>query len=162
MNRISSFLQFILGFSLGVLLLAGGTTALGFLFLSRMTSLPAKPVFTEEKQPVATTKPTTTKTPAQEVKEEPSPTPSPETEEPEKPELPPGAYKAKVNWSEGLSIRSEPNADASRIGGFEYNQELIILETSSDGKWQKARLAGGEQEGWIKAGNVEKITDEQQ
>lgn len=167
MGRLSGLFQFVLGFLLGVVLLAGGTAALGFVFFSRMAAPPPKPLFDAEKQekdkdakkPLAKASPTQTETTqkAQEepVKEESKPEPSPEEKEEEK--LPAGAYKATVNWSEGLSLRDEAGPDANRIGGVMYNDEIIVLETSSDGQWQKIRLAGGEQEGWIKAGNIQKL-----
>lgn len=81
-------------------------------------------------------------------------------EEPE--ELPPGAYRARVTWSTGLSLRAEPGQEAARIGGVGYNSELIILKTSADGDWQQVRLLGSQQEGWVKAGNVEKVTEDAQ
>jgi uncharacterized protein YgiM (DUF1202 family) len=81
------------------------------------------------------------------------PTPS---KAPEKP-LPPGAYKARVTWSEGLSLRDAPGSEAARIGGVTFNQEVFVLKESDDQRWQQVRLAQGEQEGWIKAGNIERI-----
>jgi hypothetical protein len=80
----------------------------------------------------------------------------PETK-PETEDLPAGAYQAKVTWSTGLSLRSEPSTDAERIGGVDYNAELIILSTSNDNQWQKVRVPSSGQEGWVKSGNVEKI-----
>jgi type IV secretory pathway VirB10-like protein len=82
-----------------------------------------------------------------------------EKAEESKSELPSGAYKAKVTWSSGLSLRLEPSTSSERVGGVEYNSELIVLSTSSDGQWQRVRLANGTQEGWIKAGNIKKSTD---
>jgi hypothetical protein len=172
MNRLSNVFQFILGFFLGVLLLVGGTAALGFVFFSRLAAPPEKPTFTEEKenpdrvaQEKESPKPESVKPEPEVAKEQPTPAPSPEEKseekkkesEPEKEKLPAGAYKGKVNWSSGLSLRAEPSKEAERIGGVDYNTELIILEKSSDGNWQKIRVAGTNQEGWIKAGNVEKL-----
>jgi uncharacterized protein YgiM (DUF1202 family) len=57
----------------------------------------------------------------------------------------------------GLVIRSDPSQDADRVGGVEYEQELTVLETSSDGEWLRVRLSGSDTEGWVKAGNVEKV-----
>jgi hypothetical protein len=73
--------------------------------------------------------------------------------------LPQGAYKGRVTWSSGLSLRADPNSSANRVGGVDYNSELIILETSQDGQWQKVRVANGSQEGWIKAGNIKKSAE---
>ncbi|GBF80718.1 SH3 domain-containing protein [Aphanothece sacrum] len=168
MNRLSSLFQFILGFFLGVILLVSGTTALAYVVLYRMSSTPPKPTFAEEKpKPKVTAKdeskttPQVAKTPVQEVPKQEvaakEPEPSPEVKEEETEKLPDGAYKATVNWSTGLSLRAEPGQEAERIGGVDYNTELIILSTSPDGNWQKVRVAGGSQEGWIKAGNVQKV-----
>jgi hypothetical protein len=170
MNRLSNVFQFIFGFFLGVLLLVAGTAALGFVFFSRLAAPPEKPTFTEEKenpnqvaQEKESPKPESVK-PQQEVtKEQPTPAASPEEKleekkkEGEQEKLPAGAYKAKVNWSSGLSLRAKPSKEAERIGGVDYNTELIILEKSSDGNWEKVRVAGSDKEGWIKTGNVEKL-----
>jgi hypothetical protein len=167
MNRLSNVFQFILGFILGVLLLVGGTAAVGFVFFSRLAAPPEKPVFSEEKesfnqaaQPKESPQTESVNPEEQQAKEQPSPTPSPEEKKTEtnqeKEKLPAGAYKAKVNWSSGLSLRAEPSKDSERIGGVDYNTELIILEKSSDGNWEKVRVVGSDKEGWIKSGNVEK------
>jgi hypothetical protein len=190
---ISAALQFVLGFVLGIILLAGGAAAIGYLIFSRMASPPNKPIFAEElkEKPIATenkTKPIASTSPQPEGKDkstatpgdkspqastqpaaQPSPSPSAQpdvTQNADKDKtankdsaLPQGAYKGRVTWSSGLSLRAEPNTSASRVGGVDYNSELIILETSQDGQWQKVRVANGTQEGWIKAGNVKKSSE---
>jgi hypothetical protein len=111
-------------------------------------------------KPQDATKPESNVAPTAEQKPESQPEAKQEEEaEEKKPELPSGAYKAKVTWSSGLSLRSEPNVSSDRVGGVDYNSELIILSTSSDGQWQKVRVANGTQEGWIKAGNVKKSSE---
>ena len=150
--------QFILGFLIGVALLAAGVAGATYVFLSSMAYNPPKPVFSEEsKPPKAETKTTKTNQPSAQPTEESQAEPEPEPEPEE--ELPSGAYRATVNWSEGLSIRAEPEQDAERIGGVEYNREVIVLKESGDRNWQQIRIPGSEQEGWVKAGNVEKITE---
>ena len=163
MNRLANVFQFILGFLLGVVLLAAGGAGLGFIFFSRLAAPPPKPIFSEEK-PVGSPdgKPEKTATKTSETEpavEQPKPSPSPAEKPEPKEELPPGSYKARVNWSTGLSLRAEPSKEAERIGGVEYNREIIILEKSRDGQWEKVRVAGSTQEGWVKAGNVEKIEE---
>jgi len=196
-------LQFVLGFLLGIAILAGGAAAVGYFIFSRMASPPNKPIFAEELKekpvvnsakvkpidPAANPSQTTDKTPADnktdnsknkqkttdstsnKAKIQSSPSPAPSTPltpadasknatqaqspEPEQ-AVPKGAYKGTVTWSSGLSLRSDPNSSAGRVGGVDYNSELIILETSKDGQWQKVRVANGTQEGWVKAGNVKK------
>lgn len=156
--KLLNFVQFLVGFILGVALLALGAAGASYLVVAKMTTNPPKPVFAEEeKKPVTTPVKTTSSPTPSKPKEEtkPKPQPSPETKE-EKEVLPPGAYKARVTWSDGLSLRSDPTTDASRVGGVAYNQELIVLESSRDGQWQKVRVANTGQEAWIKAGNVAK------
>jgi hypothetical protein len=48
MKRFSGLLQFILGFFLGITILVGLTSALGYLMFSRLAATPSKPVFSEE------------------------------------------------------------------------------------------------------------------
>lgn len=170
MKRFSGLLQFILGFFLGITILVGLTSVLGYLMFSRLAATPNKPVFSEEnKSKVKATTPdkkasdksaakpevspspkAAAESPSPEVS--PSPSPSPEAKE----DLPKGAYKAKVTWSGGLSLRSNPSKDSERISGVDYDQELIILETSADGVWAKVRSVDGGQEGWVKVGNFKK------
>lgn len=151
---ISNFLKFLAGVSLALGLLAlGGITVARYL-VEEFTASPPKPIFAEELPAPSTTatvdpdtsgevtivaSATPTATPT------PTPTPSPT----------PKGKRAKVTWPEGLQLRSEPSGAA--IGGLEYNQEVTILETSSDGDWQKIWSNG--QEGWIKAGNVDYLPE---
>jgi hypothetical protein len=155
MKGLSSFFQFVLGFFLGIALLLGGTAALGYIVFTRMAASPEKPVFAEEKEK---TKEVSDKKPVEPPKTEVSPSPTPqESPEAEKEDLPAGAYKARVTWSDGLSLRGNPSTDAERVGGLGYNARVIILAT--EGQWQKVRIPSSGQEGWIKAGNVEKIEE---
>ncbi|WP_392535454.1 SH3 domain-containing protein [Nostoc sp. C117] len=170
----SGLIKFLLGFFLAIAVLIGGGVAVGLYFMNRTGIPPAKPVFSNDSPSVKAQAPkgteagdkptlthstqsqsspnsTSTPTPA----ESPKPTPTPST----KP-LPSGAYRGRVSWAEGLSLRKEPNQDAERIGGVGFNQKIIILEESQDKAWQKIRLEDSEQEGWVKAGNTEKV-DEQ-
>jgi len=62
----------------------------------------------------------------------------------------------RVTYPEGLILRDAPNAEAAQIGGIGYNQEVIVLEETEDQEWQRVRLPSSE-EGWIRAGNVERI-----
>ncbi|OKH18999.1 peptide-binding protein [Hydrococcus rivularis NIES-593] len=156
MRRIANIFQFLIGFFLGILVLAGGTTAAAYVFFTKMSANPPKPIFAEEKQEnTAATQP---QQPT--VAESSSPDSSDrQVQEDQQDELPAGAYKARVTWSEGLSLRSEPSREAKRVGGVDYNAELIVLQDSIDKQWQKVRLLDGTQEGWVKAGNVEKIAE---
>ncbi|MGK7880712.1 MAG: SH3 domain-containing protein [Crocosphaera sp.] len=161
MNRLSGVFQFLLGFFLGIFLLVGGTASLAYVVFSRMSVNPEKPTFAEEKPPETTAKadsqPVSNQESKTEAVEEVAATETVFEEETE--ELPDGAYRAKVTWSTGLSLRSQPASDADRIGGVGYDAELIILKTSADGDWQQVRLPGSQREGWVKAGNVAKIDE---
>jgi hypothetical protein len=74
MKQIIGLIQFILGFVIGVLILAGGTAGAGYYFLSRIGATPPKPTFNEE----TATIPETSETENTQTEEEtPAPTPTP-------------------------------------------------------------------------------------
>ncbi|MBN3959304.1 SH3 domain-containing protein [Nostoc sp. NMS8] len=165
---LSGFTKFILGFFLAIAVLVGSGVAVALYFMNRTGVPPAKPVFSNDSPSVKAQAPKATEprggkptlAPGNQAQSSPSPTPTP-TESPKatpspKP-LPAGAYRGRVNWAEGLSLRSQPNQEAEKIGGVAFNQKIIILEESDDKSWQKIRLEGSEQEGWVKAGNTEKV-----
>jgi uncharacterized protein YgiM (DUF1202 family) len=169
MKRLSGLLQFMLGFVMGVAILVGGATAVAYMLLSGMNSNPPKPVFTEEKkeetkeekaakpipttpvqeQPQAEVKESATAAPAPKA----SPKPSPEAR---KREATSEGYQARVTWQSGLSLRSEPTSESTRLGGLDYNTKVSVVGTSSDGQWHRVRLSDG-REGWIKAGNISRV-----
>jgi hypothetical protein len=156
---LSGIFQFLIGFVLGISLLVGSGAAAAYYFFTKLAATPPKPTFAEEQpqespvsQPVSS--PVAANSP-QAQQPSPSPTPS----ESPTPELPPGAYKARVTWPEGLSLRDGPSLEANRIGGVAFNREIIILEVSSDQNWQKVRFPNSDRECWVKAGNVEKINE---
>lgn len=144
--------KFVIGVSLAIALMIGGSVLVGLYFMFKVTSHPPKPVFDNEKvnHPAAKAE----KPPSLTTKPSPSETTSKPSDTSTK--LAPGTYKARVNWSQGLSLRAEPNADAARIGGLDYNQQIVVIEESADKNWQKVRLVDGV-EGWIKAGNLERV-----
>jgi uncharacterized protein YgiM (DUF1202 family) len=82
-----------------------------------------------------------------------SPKPSPEAR---KREATSEGYQARVTWQSGLSLRSEPTSESTRLGGLDYNTKVSVVGTSSDGQWQRIRLSDG-REGWIKAGNISRV-----
>ena len=163
LQRISATAQFILGFIIGITLIVGVSGGLVFAYYKKMSVLPKKPDFPASVQPssnddeiesAATIEPLESNTTLEEevaVVPEPEPEPEPELE------LPPNAYYAAVTWSEGLSLRAEPSIDAERVGGIEYNSEILILEDSADGKWQRVMLPWNQQEGWVKGGNTKRV-----
>lgn len=172
--------QFILGFILGVVILGAGAAGAGYYILNRMANLPAKPLFSEENEdspaatesdrpaaestdtavaptpaenpPAATPPAATPDTATEDPKPEPKATPEAEAETPE----PLGAneYYGKVTWETGLVLRGAPSTSAGRIGGVAYNAEVVVIEKSSDGNWEKIRVVSTNQEAWVKAGNI--------
>ncbi|PHK15816.1 SH3 domain-containing protein, partial [Nostoc linckia] len=143
--------------------LVGGGVAVALYFMNRTGIPPAKPIFSNDspsvkaQAPKATDPaptPTSTKSPSG-ATPTPTPTESPQAT-PSPTPLPSGAYRGRVTWAEGLSLRAQPNQDGERIGGVGFNQKIIVLEESEDKAWQKIRLEDSGQEGWVKAGNTEK------
>ncbi|MDM9385585.1 SH3 domain-containing protein [Chlorogloeopsis sp. ULAP01] len=174
-------LKFLLGFSLAIAILIGGGIATALYLMNRVSVPPAKPIYANDKPIVKAQAPkpkdqkskqtakassgafiqestsassSSTEKTQEELKTEQSPKP----EESTKP-LPSGAYQARVTWQQGLTLRKEPTPDAERVGGVGFNQRVVILEESSDQAWQKIRLEDGTQEGWVKAGNIEKVDE---
>ncbi|MHC5595067.1 MAG: SH3 domain-containing protein [Nostoc sp.] len=163
---LSGLTKFILGFFLAIAVLVGSGVAVALYFINRTGVPPAKPIFSNDSPSVKAQapkgnesgggKPTLTSQTQAQSSPSPTPTESPKATPSPKP-LPSGAYRGRVSWAEGLSLRSQPNQEAEKIGGVGFNQKIIILEQSEDKAWQKIRLEGSEQEGWVKAGNTEKV-----
>lgn len=174
LKRLSATVQFILGFALGIGLIAGISGIVLFAYYKKMSVLPQKPVFPESKvspeinadtiesstdiEPLESNtlqdneEEVVEATELQEVPEEPKQESKPE------PKLPPNAYRGTVTWPQGLSLRAEPNINAGRVGGIAAKANIIILEDSADGKWQRVRLPWSGQEGWVKAGNIKRTS----
>lgn len=167
--RLSDIAKFLLGFVIAIAILVGSGVAVALYFITKLTALPPKPIFANEK-PVAKPKPApvaskpkpapTAQAPAtqaiQAVAAQSAPTPTP-NETPSPAPLEPGAYRARVTWSRGLSIRSSPNLDSERVGGVGYNERVVVLSESNDKRWLKVRLENSNSEGWVKAGNLERV-----
>ncbi|MCW5317305.1 SH3 domain-containing protein [Nostoc sp. KVJ3] len=171
---LSGLTKFILGFFLAIAVLVGGGVAVALYFMNRTGIPPAKPVFSNDSPSVKAQapkgtelgggKPTLTSGTPIKSSSSPTPTPTPTASAKATPSakpLPPGASRGRVSWREGLSLRSQPNQEAERVGGVSFNQKIIILQESDDKAWQKIRLEGSEQEGWVKAGNTEKVDEKQ-
>lgn len=157
---ISGFIQFILGFLLGVFMLTGAGAAAAYFFLNRMSEAPPQPVYSEENPSEAEKKePASAGDSHQQTKTTSATNPKPEKEEEPTIQERFGeqAYEARVTWPNGLSLRANPSLEASRVGGVYYEDKLVILETSTDGDWQKVYVPASGQQAWVKAGNVEKI-----
>ncbi|HEY9619196.1 MAG TPA: SH3 domain-containing protein [Crinalium sp.] len=156
------------GFTLAIaLLFFAGVNATRYL-ITRLTAPPPKPIFPNDTPTPVANSPTpglsprsanssaTTQAGTSASTTSASPSPSPSVSPSPSPSDQEG-YEARVTEPIGLVIRSDPSQDADRVGGVEYEQELTVLETSSDGEWLRVRLSGSDTEGWVKAGNVEKV-----
>lgn len=155
---LSNFLKLVLGFILAIAILAGSGVAIALYFMNRTSIPPAKPIYANDnpalkaqnsKATEVEDSPTSTSETSPNATPSASPTESPEA-------LPQGAYRGRVTWAEGLSLRSEPNPDAQRIGGVAFKTKIIVLEENENKTWQKIRVEGSKEEGWIKIGNVER------
>ena len=151
MRWSSSLVKLVLGFVIAIALLVSGSVALALIFINRASSPPPKPIFANDssavKKAANITKPKAS-TPATKKTPKTKPSPSP---------LASGSYPARVTWDQGLSLRAEPSLDAERIGSLDYNQKIIVLQQSKDEKWQQIRLDDSELQGWVKAGNTERV-----
>jgi cytoskeletal protein RodZ len=162
---LSGLLKLILGFVLAIAVLVGSGVAVALYFINRTATPPPKPMYSNDNPsltaPVANkTKAEATPSPTSEAKPETSPSPTPSASPTPSPEsLPKGAYRGSVTWSQGLSLRAEPNQDAERVGGVGFNEKIIILEESQDKVWQKIRTEGSKQEGWVKVGNTQRADE---
>lgn len=141
-------IQVFLGSTLGIAILLGGAVGVGFLLVRQFSALPPRPVFENDfpspSPSAVVASPTLTPTP--------TPVPSPA-------ELEPGAYRAVVAYPSGLAVRELPSVEANQVGGVDFQQRVVVLETSGDQDWQRIRTESGELQGWVKAGNIEKLEE---
>ena len=153
--RWSSLVKLLLGVILAIAILMGGGVATALYFMLRGTTPPPKPIFANDKSSVKAQRSPNSKTAKRTPLPAKQPSATPKSTASSKP-LEPGTYKARITWPQGLSLRSEPNLNAERTGSAAYNQLIVVLGESADKNWQRVRLEDGEQEGWIKAGNIQK------
>jgi hypothetical protein len=152
-----NLLKFILGFVLALAVLSGTGLIVAFYFVNRTAVNPPKPIFANDNSTSQTKKPQAISQtePKEKIISISSPIPAPSPiKSPNL--LPPGAYQGIVTWAGGLSMRSEPDINSPSTSGVGTNKKVIILEESTDKKWQKIRIADTNQEGWVKAGNIQR------
>ncbi|MEM8637594.1 MAG: SH3 domain-containing protein [Cyanobacteria bacterium P01_G01_bin.54] len=160
----SGVVQFILGIVLGIAILGMTGLAAGSYFFNQLSKNPTRPIFPEEKpnstqasSPVGSGEAAPdTDAAAPTVAKSDSTTSAASATEP----LEPGAYRARVTWPDGLSLRDEPSLDANRLETIVYNQEMIVLRSTDDSVWDRVRIPDSNQEGWVKAGNAERIEED--
>ncbi len=146
--NLYGFFKFLVGFILAILLLAGASAAAVLYFAAKLTRMPEKPIYQNEKPVV------------QKVSTSPEPTVATSNTKSanEANELDPGTYRAIVIEPIGLILRDTPSRNSNRIGGISYQEEVIVLEESSDKRWQKVRVDdGSDRIGWVSGGNTERL-----
>ncbi|NJR39431.1 MAG: SH3 domain-containing protein [Leptolyngbyaceae cyanobacterium CSU_1_4] len=137
--------KFLLGFTLAVAILFGAGVVFTNFVIGRLSSLPARPTFPNDIQPKSS--PTQAPKPADGTAKAPDPAAA---------TSPTIGYAAKVTQPIGLLVREAPSADSTQVDGVAVDEEVRVLETSSDGEWQRIKTGTGI-EGWVKSGNTEKL-----
>ena len=139
-----------LGVFLAFVLLSLAGIATARYFMAKLSVLPPRPVFENDvalqveaanAQPVA----------------EPAPVAAPPAAPVE--EIPPDSYAAVVVQPIGLVMRSGPGAENSQLGGVDYQEQVLVLQTDDSGNWMKIRVRDTGQEGWVKAGNTQTVNE---
>ena len=153
MKFIVGSVKLVLGIFLSLFLLGLVGAAATNYFMLRLTTPPPRPTFAND-TPETLGSAQANAAPAAEAAPPESPAAPPA--EPATEALEPGTYKARVTQSIGLILRDQPDPEAAQIGGIEYNREVIVLSESEDKRWLRVRLSDGS-EGWVKAGNTERI-----
>ncbi|MCU0570422.1 MAG: SH3 domain-containing protein [Oculatellaceae cyanobacterium Prado106] len=139
--------KFVVGVTLAIALLAVGGFAIVQYLMARLSEPPPRPTFPNDTVATAAAPKPNPAAPAAapNAAAEPSPEASPTD-----------GYTARVTEPIGLLVREEPQADSNQLDGAAFDEELIVLEDSADGGWQKVRLQNGV-EGWVRSGNTEKV-----
>lgn len=171
----SGLAKLVMGFLLAIAMLgAGGYFAVQYV-IAEFTKPPAKPMFANDKpaarpkpaavatvakpapSPVATEPPAPSPSPSPAAVPSPSPSPAAVAPSPSPTASPtPAGYQARIVISEGLNLRDKPNRESARVGGVDYDDRVTILEESSDKEWQRVRVEGTNEEGWIRSGYTER------
>ncbi|WP_416674052.1 SH3 domain-containing protein [Egbenema bharatensis] len=146
---LSGVSKFFLGIVLAAAILFGAGVTLTRYLLARLSTPPPRPVFANDPSPASAVPEAeaevAVEVPPEEAPVEPEPEASPVTE----------GYPARVIQPIGLILREEPSTEAAQVGGIEFNQDVVVLESSEDGGWQRVRLSNGA-EGWVRGGNTER------
>jgi hypothetical protein len=162
MNWLYGTVKFLIGFSMAIAILFFAGVSTARYFIARLTAPPPKPIFANDSPqaqpslaPTAVANSAASPTPAAANAAPPPAAPAAPTPTPEA--IPEGAYQARVTQPIGLILRTGPTTASEQIGGVAFNEEVIVLETSSDQEWIRVQLGVGGIEGWVKSGNTEQI-----
>ncbi|MDG2991174.1 SH3 domain-containing protein [Candidatus Synechococcus calcipolaris G9] len=137
--KSSRILQWLLGTTLGLGLMVLLFASVLGIFSQGLLLPPERPEFTNDFPQAMAESPEAT-TEAGEDTEEPEPSPEPSPE--------PDNTTARVSYGEGLRIRDRPDRSGEPLGGVSFDEEVILLEQSDDGEWQRIRTQDG-LEGWV-------------
>ncbi len=171
MKLLTGFVKLTLGIFFALMIMSLVGVAATRYFIARLTAVPPKPAFANDTEE---TYGAPINQPEAEIEAEleplgegapppavPQPEAAPAEQQAEAPEAPveeSEGYAARVTQPIGLILRQDPSQDAKHIGGIEYESELVVLEESDDGNWQKVKLSN-DQVGWVKAGNIEPLNE---
>lgn len=143
-----------LGMFLAFVLLSLTGVATARYFMAKLSVLPPRPVFENDAalQVEAANAP-----PAPQPVSDVAPPVTPPAEE-----RPPDSYVAVVVQPIGLVVRSGPGAENPQLGGVDFQEQVLVLQTDDSGNWMKIRVRETGQEGWVKAGNTETVDESAQ
>ncbi len=136
MKVITDIFKVTIGVVVGILIVAAGAVGAGYYFIyQRLSESPEKPIYPEDKNRISEQKS-------------------------EKDDSLLGKYKARVTWPQGLRLRVEPTIDSKAVGVIPYNEEVIVVEETEDGDWQRIIVVRLDEKAWVKGGNLERIEEE--
>lgn len=147
--------KLIFGVSLSFVLLSLTGIATARYFMAKLSVLPPKPVF-ENDIALGTAE---TLPPEAEVPAPAAPVPETAMVTPTALDNPPGSYEAVVMQPIGLVLRGGPGAEHQQLGGIDYQDKVLVLETDEAGLWMRVRVLESGQEGWVKAGNTQNLNE---
>ncbi len=137
-----------LGVFLAFILMSLAGVATARYFMAKLSVLPPRPVYEND---------VALQVEAANAQAEAPPAPVETAPAPATEELPPDSYLAVVVQPIGLVMRSGPGAENPQLGGVDYQDQVIVLETDEAGLWMKVRVEATGQEGWVKSGNTEAV-----
>ena len=146
--------KFLLGSTLGILIVVAIAAGAGYLFLRQFSTPPPKPIFANDPEAVKDSPQAESTQSGSAPKTESDSTPSASASPQQSNET--DGYQAQVVYPQGLILRDTPSLEANQVGGVGYEQTVTVLADSQDQQWQQIRLESG-QEGWVKAGNTQRI-----
>jgi hypothetical protein len=152
----SGLFKILSGFLVAIGLLVGaGYMGIQYL-ITQFTAPPPRPSFPNDKpSPRPSAKNSSTPSVKPTVGQTPSPSPSASAQAASAQAA--LNYRAKITLEKGLNVRENPNLDSNRVGGVDYNDEVIVLEETVDKEWQRIRSEATGIEGWIKSGYIQPI-----